>query len=204
MKIRFFLLILLSAWCLTLSANKDPEIVILTCSYNNSAYYKQNLESIFKQTYTNWKLYYVDDYSTDGTGQLVENMINRYGFGDKVCLVKNNKRVTALENIYNAIHTMSDKAVVVMLDGDDEFIDESVVGFIANLYQDPNIWLTYGSYVASNPPFPVYCADVKDEYAANNNKQYFFRNVNWCFSHLRTFYAGLFKKIAKEFFLNNI
>ena len=148
-------------------------------------------------------MYYVDDCSTDGTGQLVEDMINQYGFADKICLIRNTKRVTALENIYNAIHMMPDKAVVVMVDGDDMLFDESVLDFVVKMYRDPEIWLTYGSYIPSKTPFPVYCADVAEEYAKSPDQKHFFRKIDWCFSHLRTFYAWLFKKIKKDDLLYN-
>jgi glycosyltransferase involved in cell wall biosynthesis len=37
--------------------------------------YKRNLDSILQQNYTNYKVYYIDDYSTDKTGEFVEKYI---------------------------------------------------------------------------------------------------------------------------------
>jgi len=37
--------------------------------------YKRNLESIFQQEYTNYKVYYIDDHSKDKTAELVEQYI---------------------------------------------------------------------------------------------------------------------------------
>ena len=43
-------------------------------SYKNAKtmLYKRNLDSIFMQNYTNYKVIYIDDNSPDGTGQFVQ------------------------------------------------------------------------------------------------------------------------------------
>lgn len=191
--------ILFAAQTFVFASNKcDPKIVVLTCSYKNRAYCKKNLESVFKQTYANWEMYYVDDASPDGTAELVEQIVQQSGLDDKVHLIKNTTRMRALANIYHTIHRLSSDSIVVMLDGDDYFIDDSVLQYIADVYRDPNVWLTYGSYVASNPPFPVFCEDVSSQYSDCVDPRTFFRECPWCFSHLRTFYAGLFQQIKKQ------
>jgi glycosyltransferase involved in cell wall biosynthesis len=37
--------------------------------------YKRNLDSIFQQDYDNFNVYYVDDFSQDRTGELVEKYL---------------------------------------------------------------------------------------------------------------------------------
>ena len=174
---------------------KNKKFFVLTCSYNNIQYYHKNLESIFKQNYENWELCYIDDASTDGTAEAVEKFIKDYEVAHKVNFIKNKSRRYALANMYEAIHRVPDDAIVVMVDGDDQLANAGVLKTIADAYNDPNVWLTYGSYAPLYPPFPVYCKDVSDTYKMSKR---FFRQCEWCFSHLRTFYAGLFKHIKKN------
>ena len=61
------------------SSLPEKKIVILIPSYNNSRWYKENLDSIINQNYSNYRIVYVDDCSPDNTGQLVETYIKECG-----------------------------------------------------------------------------------------------------------------------------
>ena len=186
------------------TSKEFPKVIVLTCSYNNRDYCGRNLYTIFSQNYPNWELYYIDDASTDGTAESANGFINEYevilkrhGFESRTTLVKNKIRMRALANIYYAVHRFPDDAIVVMVDGDD-FLkdgDENIISYIVDVYRDPNVWLTYGTYEPTHKPFPIFCEDVSHK---NFRTERFFRKHPWVFSHLRTFYAGLFKKIKKE------
>lgn len=171
-------------------------MVIITCSYNNKRYYQKNLQALFDQTFQDWICYYVDDKSIDGTYELAYNFAKTQNMLDKVIFIKNNQNLGTLENQYNVISKCDDRQIVVIYDGDDRFYGSDNLSYVYEVYQDPNVWLTYGSYVPEKEPFPVFCKDVTGE--PNINSKDFFRKSPWVFSHLRTFYAGLFKKIKKE------
>lgn len=172
-----------------------PKIVVVTCSYNNKNYYQKNLQALFDQTFQDWICYYVDDFSTDGTHELAYEYAKSQNMLDKMIFVKNQQNLGTLENQYNVISKCDDRQIVVIYDGDDWFFGPDALEYIHKVYQDPNVWLTYGSYVPVLEPFPVLCKDVScDE---NINNKAFFRKSPWVFSHLRTFYAGLFNKIKK-------
>ena len=91
---------------------------------------------------------------------------------------------------------------MVLLDGDDWFAHNQVLKELNRYYNDPNVWLTYGQYV-TYPKYelgisrePIFRAYLK--YANLRIVGPFSKSTDWFFSHLRTFYAGLFKKIKKE------
>lgn len=172
------------------------KIVVLICSYNNKNYYQQNLLSLFKQDYDNWTAYYIDDCSTDGTYELAYNFAKQHNMLDKMHFIKNEQNLGAMANQYHVITQCADDCVMAILDGDDQFYDATVLKYISEVYSDLDVWLTYGSYEPIKKPFPVLCADVSCD--KNIDDLYFFRKHRWVFSHLRTFYAGLFKKIKKE------
>lgn len=169
------------------------DIFVIIPSYNNINWYENNLNSVISQTDCAFKLIYIDDCSTDGTGEAVEVFLNDNLDSSRYILVKNNQRLGAMRNLYEAIHTLPDNAVVVTLDGDDWFASSDVISKIRDVYENNNVWITFGAYKDTrglefiNERIPYY-------YIKNN----MFREYIWIFSHLRTFYAGLFKKINEE------
>jgi len=172
------------------------EFFIVSPSYNNNLYYKDNLESIFSQTNKAWKLCYIDDCSEDKTGELVTEYVQKRGMQDKCLVICNKVRQGAMANIYHAIHTYcSPEDIVVCLDGDDMFYDNTVLQTLADIYSDPSVWITHGS-----------CKQLSTGKRKVNSFSYtkkimrkrLFRKVFWYGDHIRSFYAKLFQKILKK------
>src|SRR5579864_4480665 len=51
---------------------KDKPIVVVICSYNNSKWTKDTLDSVFSQDYSNFRLIIVDDCSSDGNQEVIQ------------------------------------------------------------------------------------------------------------------------------------
>jgi len=178
---------------------QQKSIVIVSASYNNAAFYKENLLSVFNQDYDNWHLYYIDDCSTDGTGKLVQEFIDEHKMRDKVTLILNKTRQRHLYNQYHAIARCKNDQIIAILDADDHFAHKHVLSHLNHVYEDPEIWLTYGQYRYSSGK-PGKAAPLSDKMIANNCIRHF---KNWTATHLRSFYAGLFKCIKEEDLLFN-
>lgn len=177
-----------------LNCNSDSFFVIIIPSYNNKDWYKQNLNSVFNQTYKNYRVIYIDDHSPDNTGNLVEDYLKKIDPKNKVNLIKNRERKLALYNIYDSIHSCEPTEIILCLDGDDWLAHDNVLMNLNNIYKDKNIWLTYGQYLDYPSNILGGCRALPQEIINNN----LFRQYDWVTSHLRTFYAGLFHKIKKE------
>ena len=54
--------------------NRLPLFSVLIANYNNTCYLKEAVESIKAQTYKNWEIIIVDDFSTDGAQQLYNKL----------------------------------------------------------------------------------------------------------------------------------
>ena len=195
------LLLLLLAYACPLGAIDEKPMVVVICSYNNAPYYAGNLDSVLGQHYENYRVIYVDDASSDCTGDLVQEHLATYDTSDRCQLVRNDAREGALHNFYHAIHSCADNEIIVELDGDDQLAHEGVLSYINEVYQDDNVWLTYGQY-KNMPKEDVqrlgiaemgYARPVSGDVIAKNN----FRR-KFVYMALRTFYAGLFKKINKQ------
>lgn len=164
---------------------------IVITSYNNADWYKANLDSVFDQKYTNYRVIYVDDASDDGTAELVEKYIAERGQQHRCTLIKNKNRVRALANIYNAVHMCDDDEIVFNFDGDDWLAHNQVFAMINELYQDPQVWITYGQFKNWPTEQMGYCKPLPDEVV----QKQLYRQKWWAPGQLRTFYAWLFKKI---------
>lgn len=169
-------------------------IVILIPSYNNRQWYKHNLVSLCAQDYHDFRAIYVDDCSADGTGDLVEKFIADNNLAHRIHLIRNPVRIGAMHNLYNTIHRCDDDEIVIILDGDDWFAHNGVLKKIDAIYSDPNCWMTYGRYVSWPDNMPGHSRQIPSHIIDTNN----FREYEWCASHLRSFYAWLFKLIKEQ------
>jgi glycosyltransferase involved in cell wall biosynthesis len=163
-------------------------------SYKNANWYQKNLASVLSQDYSNYRIVYTDDASPDDTGKLVGEYLEKTKQLDRVELHCNDARIGALQNLYNMIHECEDDEVVVTIDGDDWLPHPNVMTRLDTAYQDPEVWMTYGQY-RSYPDQRIGCSR---QIPTNIIQTGGYRRYRWCSSHLRTFYAWLFKKIPKE------
>jgi glycosyltransferase involved in cell wall biosynthesis len=176
---------------------EEKAVVVIIPSYNNSQYFIANLESIFGQSYSNFRIIYIDDASPDGTGNLVESYLDKHGYKNKVTLIKNRTRLGAMENLYYAVHSCKDEEVVVAVDGDDQLAHSNVLHKINKIYQNPDIWMSYGGLkdflgIEQKPP--------KGNYLSPNHGSSGSHRINRYFATTspRTFYAKLFKLVKQE------
>lgn len=177
---------------------QDKFFVIIVPSYNNSKWYRKNLDSILGQHYLNYKVIYIDDASTDGMSEQVQAYLTSHSKGSLVEYIDNKVRKGALYNIYNAVHRCNPTDIVVLVDGDDWLANFDVLRYLNVLYRNSNVWMTYGQFIQTNGG-AFQSSVVPDRIIFNNQ----FRSYPWTTSHLRTFYAGLFQKINRNDLLYN-
>jgi len=168
----------------------EKTFVIIIPSYNNSNWYRYNLDSVYKQKYTNFSVIYIDDCSPDNTAHLVHQYATRKKYKN-FTLVTNKTRRGALANIWHAITCCDDNAIILTLDGDDWFAHDQALAYLNMLYQTENIWLTYGQFQNWPTGNPGWCQKIPEDIIKNNN----FRAYGFWFAQPRSFYAWLAKKI---------
>lgn len=201
MKKEYWLYIILSIniFKIYCNINNFTKFVIVVASYNNSQFYKKNLDSIVNQKtksnnlkYPNYKIIYINDCSNDNTGELANRYILNNNLNNFTKIIHNKKRMGHLYNQYNAIHSCKDSEVIVIVDGDDFLINDYVLDYLNKIYQNKNIWLTYGQFIWWPLGQIGICKEIPKYHFDNKMIR-----KNWYSSHLRTFYAGLFKQIKK-------
>lgn len=172
---------------------ENLKFVTIIPSYNNTQWTEKCLSSALNQNKENYRVVFIDDCSSDDTFDKAKNIAESSG-SDKITLIRNEKRMGALYNLYTAIHNCDDNEVVITLDGDDWFAHDKVIEKLDSVYSNSNVWMSYGQY-QSYPDNGAGCSQQIPTHITAHNA---FRQFRWCSSHLRTFYAWLFKKIKKE------
>jgi glycosyltransferase involved in cell wall biosynthesis len=173
-------------------------MVIVIPSYNNRQRYQQQLSSVCAHEHDNFRVIYADDGSSDQTRACVARFIADHAVGHRIQLICNLIRVGALENLYRSIHTCDDREIVVLFDGDDWSPHHKVLQKLNAVYSDPHCWMSYGQYESWPGPAPGYPRQIPPQITDANN----FPGYDWCASHLRSFYAWLFKRINREDFIS--
>lgn len=100
----------------------DDLVSIIMPAYNAEKYIEEAIQSVLKQTYTNWELIIVNDCSTDKT----EQIIKKYQEQDqriRLCSLIKNKGVANARNtaIKNAVGRY-----LAFLDSDDMWLPEKL------------------------------------------------------------------------------
>ena len=169
----------------------QKSFVVVIPSFNNAPWCRRNLESVLNQAYPLFRVIYVDDASTDDTPQLVAEYLVDSGTADRVTFHRNSSRVGPLANIDRAVRSCDPNAIIVLVDGDDFLAHPEVLTRLNVIYQDPDVWVTWGQFTRFPQDSAGFCAPIPSEIVSANA----FRDYPFVSSHLRTFYAGLYQRI---------
>ena len=191
---RIKLIFLLSAlYIVEVAAFHDiPEkpMVVIIPSYNNKIWVHENLMSVFKQDYSNYRVIYIDDASTDETAEEVVRLVKDQSQEFRFNLIRNSARKGGMSNLYHAVSGCANEEIILCLDGDDWLANSRVLKTLNETYSTGNVWLTHGTMVE----YPHYALGwsipIPEEIIEKNA----FRTYR-CASHLKTYYVWLFKKI---------
>ena len=92
----------------------DALISIITPSYNTAKFIGETIESVQAQTYTNWEMIIVDDYSSDNT----DDVVKKYLSDKRIIYIKNDKNVGAAISRNIALRVAKGRWIA-FLDSDD-------------------------------------------------------------------------------------
>lgn len=162
--------------------------LIISCGFKCEDTIQRCIESVDGQSYDNWHhLIYLDNVGYKDDAEYFEERT----------FVGSAARKGKMLNFVNAMNRAKNLSsplprIVIDLDADD-YLEPNALEILNEIYQDPNIWATHGSYkMLSGRP-----ARFNGEYKNNN-----FRGSRWRASHLKSFRAPLFYKIKLRDFKN--
>jgi glycosyltransferase involved in cell wall biosynthesis len=161
-------------------------INFVVCVWNAEKYIKNCIRTLKSQIDVDFKVFIIDDVSTDNTVEIIKSLIvddNRFN------LIVNSEKKFKLKNLDELITTFNDDDIVIELDGDDFLLTTDVVSDIRNIYSDGKVWLTNGSFMYSNG---------NSGFSNKCNPDTVRKDV-FVFSHLRTWKTFLWKSIPKNY-----
>ncbi|HSC25574.1 MAG TPA: glycosyltransferase family 2 protein [Candidatus Babeliales bacterium] len=180
----------------------ERPIVVVVCSYNNEKWSENTLNSIMMQKYNNFRVIIVDDCSTDNNANVIQKYIIDNNFQDRIIFIQNEKRYRKLFNLYRMLYECDDDEIVVMVDGDDSLAHLYVLSYINSVYDDENIWFTYGQYrnvpasqaLAWGHKEMGYCRPIPKHIQRKQAYRYY----SFIYMHPRSFRGWLFKLVKLE------
>ena len=170
---------------------------IVIPAYNVEQWAKRNIMSVITQEYENFEVVYVNDCSTDKTGDVVSETLAHFDNPENFTYIENLENRKALRNIYDAVSRSKDNTVIVTLDGDDWLASSHVLSLLNDVYNSSDAWITAGSYI-DNSNGMVSSPNIHNGFWDGNIR----RHV-WTISHLRTFRKELFMNIDKNDMLDH-
>ena len=118
-----------------------PQVNIIMPNYNKSEYIDEAIESVLRQSFTNWKLYIIDDFSSDNSFQI----INRYKDNKKIKIIKlkKNKGPSFCRNLGMRISTND---FIAFIDSDDYWEEFKLEKQVKKFQENNKIDVLYSNY----------------------------------------------------------
>lgn len=124
----------------------DSAITVITASYNPGKFLIKALQSVYEQTYSNWKLILVDDCSTDNSLEMAKDLLK----DPRVTVIKNsiNLGQSKAQNVaLKAVET----PYFVQLDSDDWLMPDALETLINEfLKQQEDVAVVSGNIIVVN------------------------------------------------------
>ena len=168
---------------------------VVSPTFNAEDFIGEAIASVRAQTHGEFRHIVVDDLSTDGTAA---RALEAMGDDDRFQLIRNDTKHFALGSCWRGIQVCEplDDEVVVVLDGDDRLAGTRVLDKLNRIYEDPDCWMTYGSFIDMDG---VLDKDARP-YASDTVRHALFRRRRSPVPHLRTFRYGLWRHIPWRYF----
>ncbi len=185
------------------SIDYDYPFCIIIPSHNNISTFSNTLNSIYNQSYDNYRVIYIDDNSDNNECDVVKQYVDSLNQNSRTILISQIKRQRQCAGRFIGYHMSYDDEIVLFVDGDDKLYDNAIQ-IVNNRYKMCDIVLTYGGYfdmidnqvcwdlLKGIESFPI-------NIIVNNN----YRNYKFITTHLRTGFAKLFKSINLNDLLDN-
>jgi len=158
----------------------DNRIVVLVPFHNAAEFMKECYDSLIGQRYDNYRLHFLDDYSTDGSLDIIPD-------GPNIRKYRRNERMFPLKNIHLSLigPELCVEDIILLVDGDDFLPHSEVFGRINELYNNAGCLMTYGQY-------RTYAGHQGHCTAYDREEFYQLRMLDYRASHLKTFRYRLF------------
>jgi len=84
--------------------NKIPLVSVVMSCYNSEKFIADAIKTVANQTYRNWELIIVNDFSTDNSMRIVKKSIERFGISKKVKIINHEKNIFSFSSLSPCQH----------------------------------------------------------------------------------------------------
>lgn len=119
---------------------KMPQVSVIMPSYNKEKYIGEAIESIIRQTFSDWELIIIDDCSTDHSVEVIRSYQD-----DRIRFYENSFNIGIAENRNQGIALATGK-YIALLDADDISLPERLEKEIVFLDEHPEIDVVFGGF----------------------------------------------------------
>ena len=177
------------------------DFLVIVPFHNAAAFLPECLDSIASQRGEfHARGYLVDDASTDGWQSVVPSSVTDPGAMGFLAVTTPERgeelaSIVAGTALANRDVPLTNETVIVHVCGDDALAGPDALGVLADIYQDPDVWMTYGSFAYHGQMRSSgFCKALPPQ--AHQRGDY--RARPWVTSHLRSYRVGLWRSIPPE------
>jgi glycosyltransferase involved in cell wall biosynthesis len=116
--------------------------ILMNC-YNCKKYLKEAIDSVYAQTVSGWEIIFIDNCSTDGSKEILEN------YDEKIKYYKTEKNVS-LGEARNFGLQFCKSEYLAFLDTDDAWLPEKLETELELMDKNPNFQMCYSSFLFMN------------------------------------------------------
>ena len=166
---------------------------IIIPMYQCQKWAERCLKSVLCQTYHNWQMVICVEPCSDRTYSIVSKILDQNADKRWVLIHNDVQKHVPLNHVLGIKESKpNNEDVIVCLDGDDRFFGTDVLSHLNSVYEDENVWITWGSYVSEQ------CMNKVGLASRPSTNENIYGPREWRYSHLKTFRYFLFKGIKEE------
>ena len=143
--------------------NNSPLVSVAMATYNGERYLREQLDSVFNQTYKNIEVIITDDSSSDGTSEILEEYNRKYDLNYTI----NQKQLGFVRNFEKAL-SLCRGEYIALADQDDIWLPEKIehlineIGEYSLIFSDAILIDTYGNNISESlKKISTYIADTE-------------------------------------------
>lgn len=126
--------------------NPNPLVSVVTSCYNSEKYIADTIKTVKNQTYENWEMIIVDDFSTDNSIRTVKKARENFNVVDKIKIIKHDKNYGCGTSLSDAIIHSSGELIAI-LDSDDALCSKDALKIMVEQHiKHPEASLVYSDY----------------------------------------------------------
>lgn len=116
------------------------KVSVVLAVYNGEAFIQKAIESVLKQSYTNWELIIINDGSTDQTPHIIAQYKD-----ERIRIITNEQNLKLIASLNKGLH-LADGEFIARLDADDICYEDRFAIQVDHLSKNPNVGLVATGY----------------------------------------------------------